>query len=402
MTAPVRTCPVTSEFHLIGVGPVPSGLDRYDELRDTSGIWWVDEPRGSYWMVLDRELVLAGLQDPETFSSVAIMPLDPEPMFSMKPIMLDPPEHGKWRQLLASYFAPRRMPQLEQRVLALCTELLDELAGKGSCDFVSDFALRFPTTIFLEIVGLPADELDTFLEWEAKLLHPDEHGVLDLASQLDTIMLVMARFGQAVADRRAHPDPDASDIVSHATHWTLDGEPVSDDDILQVCLLLFMAGLDTVASELSFAMHHLATHPQDRARLAADPEGVTPAAVEELLRVYPIPQLGRKVTRDVEFGGQQLRAGDMVLFSISAANRDPAACPHPSEVQLDREDPPPHYAFGAGPHRCLGSHLARQELLVALREWHVRIPDYRLGTSEPIREHRGAVHGLTHLPLAWS
>lgn len=399
MTVSRTACPVAHDFRFIGVGPLPSGFERYDDLQDQHRLWRVEEPDGAYWMVLDRELALQGLQDPQTFSSHAITPLDPEPAFTMKPIMLDPPEHGKWRRMLASYFSPRRMPQLEARVRERCREVLDVLTPRGECDFVADFALRFPTTIFLEIVGLPLEELDTFLAWESAILHPNDDGVLDREKQLNTIMLVMGRFAQAIAERRATPDPDATDIISHATGWELDGEPVSDDAILECCLLLFMAGLDTVANELAMAMHHLATHSGDRAALAANRD-LVPAAVEELLRVYSIPQLARKATKDTELGGQQIRAGDMVMFSLAAANRDPSAIDRAREVVFGREAPP-HYAFGAGPHRCLGSHLARQELTVALEQWHARIPDYELAQSEPVREYRGSVHGVVHLPLRW-
>lgn len=393
-------CPIAEGFHFVGIGPLPSGFERYDALQDQHRMWRVEEEGGPYWMVLDRELVLQGLQDPATFSSAAITPMDPDPVYTMKPIMLDPPVHGTWRRMLASYFSPRRMPHLEERVRARCAELLDGLASRGECDFVADFALKFPTTIFLEIVGLPAEELGTFLTWEAAILHPNADGILDQDKQLNAMMLVMGRFQQAITERRAHPDPAADDIISQAAGWELDGRPVSDDDILSCCLLLFMAGLDTVAGELSMAIHHLATHPGDRLALASDPTKAD-AAVEELLRVYSIPQLARKVTKDTDFGGQHLKAGDMVMFSLAAANRDPAAIARAREVILDRDPAPPHYAFGAGPHRCLGSHLARQELTIALQYWHARLPDYELAGTEPVQEHRGSVHGIAHLPLRW-
>jgi cytochrome P450 len=399
MTEPVARCPVAEGFRFVGSGPFPSGFERFDVLQDQSRIWRVEEPRGSYWMVLDRELAVQGLQDTDTFSSAAITPLDPEPMVRMKPVQLDPPEHGKWRKILASYFSPRRMPLLEHRIDEQCRSLLDEITPRGECDFVADFALRYPTVIFLEIVGLPVDELPTFLEWVSMIVHPDEGGALDRDRQATAMFAVMGRFMQALGERRATPDAEAGDIISHAAGWEMDGEPVADEDILECCLLLFLAGLDTVANELAMAFHHLAAHPSDRAWLAGDPSQA-PAVVEETLRAYSIPQLARKVRHDTTFAGQELKAGEMVMFSLAAANRDPLGVERAREVVLDRL-PAPHYAFGAGPHRCLGSHLARQEMAIALREWHRRIPEYSLGTDRPIREHRGAVHGLTSLPLRW-
>ena len=399
MSEASETCPVAEGFRFGGVGPLPTGFERFDVLQDQHRVWWVDEPEGSYWMVLDRELTVRGLQDTDTFSSSAIVPLDPDPVISMKPIQLDPPEHAKWRKMLASYFSVKRMPHLEARITERVGELLDEIGPKGHCDFVTDIAMRFPSVIFLEIIGLPTEELDSFLEWETAALHPDPNVPPSREAQFEIMMQVMARFQQAISERRAHPDPEATDIISHAASWEIDGEPVNDSDILECCLLLFLAGLDTVTNELSIAMHHLATNPKDRAALAADPSK-TPAAVEEFLRVFSIPQLARKVKHDTTFGGQELKAGDMVMFSLAAANRDPSATDCARQVMLDRA-PAAHYAFGAGPHRCLGSHLARQELTIFLREWHARHPEYELATDEPILEHRGSVHGIAHLPLRW-
>jgi cytochrome P450 len=400
MTAAPQSCPVSTDFRFAGIGDILGGFARFDAMQDEHRVWRVEEPGGSYWMVLDRELVLRGLQDHATFSSSAITPMDPNPQVRMIPIQLDPPEHGTWRRLVSGYFSPRRIRELEQRIEARVTELLDELVPRGGCDYVHDFAFRFPTVIFLEIVGLPVAELPTFVDWVTAALHADEDGVLDRAKQVAVMRQVMGRLGAELQQRRAAPDPHAVDILSHALGWEVDGRPATDQEVLSCCLVLFLAGLDTVANELSMATHHLATHPADRAVLAAHPERAG-AAAEELLRAFTITQLARKVTRDTEFGGQQLRAGDMVMFSLAAANRDTEALDGAREVVLDRE-PVPHYAFGAGPHRCLGSHLARREMEIALRLWHERVPDYELATDAPVREYRSSVYGVIDLPLRWT
>jgi cytochrome P450 len=391
--------PVVDSFRFVGRGEAMLGFSRYDDLQDEHRLVRIEEPEGAYFLVLDRELVVAGLQDPKTFSSRAITPLQPEPRFAVIPIMLDPPDHGKWRQLLASYFAPRRMPLLEERIRSRCTELLDDLEPRHACEFVGGFAFRFPTTIFLEIMGLPASELDTFLDWENAILHATDEDPAGRARQLEAVMLVLNRFREIIAERRAEPRDDAGDIISHSASWQIDGKAVADNDILSCCLLLFMAGLDTVANELSFAMNHLATHPADRAWLAADPSRAECAA-EELLRVYSIAQVARRVTTDTVFGGQQLNTGDMVLFPLAAANRDPAHVHEAREVRFERR-PPRNYTFGAGPHRCLGSHLARREMAVALEQWHLRIPRYELASDAPLHGHWGSVHGIAELPLRW-
>ncbi|WP_313949498.1 cytochrome P450 [Frankia sp. AvcI1] len=184
--------------------------------------------------------------------------------------------------------------------------------------------------------------------------------------------------------------------------WELDGAPAPDDALVNCSLLLFLAGLDTVAMSLSFAMHHLATHDADRrhvAGLAAAGEPLD-GVVEELLRFYAVPEVGRKVKQDIEIGGQQLRAGDLVLFPLVAANRDEALVAGAGTVDLVSRPPAPHLAFGAGPHRCLGSHLARIEMNVALAGWHRVIPAYALGEGTAPQAYWGNVHGIFSLPLA--
>jgi cytochrome P450 len=210
----------------------------------------------------------------------------------------------------------------------------------------------------------------------------------------------MQYFGGLIEERRAAGDDQGHDIISSAIRWEIDGEPVQDQDLLSCLLLLFMAGLDTVAAQLSYGMHHLATNRADREQLAREPE-LVPAVVEEVLRAFPIVQTARKVTTDTDFHGCPVKAGDMVVFPLGSANRDERAFPNGTEFQLER-GPTRHIAFGAGPHRCLGSHLARQEMVIALEEWHRRIPGYQLDPDRPAVEHGGGVYGLDSLPLVWA
>ncbi len=383
-----------------GSGDAMTGFRRYDELQDRHRVVRVEEPEGSYVVLLDRELIVAGLQDHETFSSRALTPLMADPHYTIIPIMLDPPEHTKWRRLLAGYFSLRRLPLLDDRIRRRCADLLDTFERSGTCDYVNDFAFRFPTSIFLELMGLPADELDTFLQWERAILYPGPDGSFDPQQRLATVLLVFDRFRRIIAERRADPVPGATDIVSEAaSSWRIEGAPVSDDEILSCCLLLFMAGLDTVANALAFAMHHLATHPADRAYLSDDPSR-TGQAAEELLRTFAIGQVARKVRRPTVVAGVALEPGDMVLFPLAAANRDPHDRRRAREVDFARR-PVPHHSFGAGPHRCLGSHLARHEIAVALELWHRRIPEYELAVDGPVPGHWGNVHGIATLPLRW-
>jgi cytochrome P450 len=209
---------------------------------------------------------------------------------------------------------------------------------------------------------------------------------------------VRAWFTGVIEDRRASPRDPAVDFVSHLLVSTIDGRPLTPDELLNICLVLLMAGVETTTGQLGYMLQFLAEHPAERRRIAEDPS-VIPTAVEEFLRIHSIVLPGRKVTRDVEFHGCPMREGDMVMLTIPCGNRSPKTFPEPLEVDLERS-PNRHVAFGAGPHRCLGIHLARRELAIVLRLWHEAIPDYHIDGSAPLME-RGGQLGLISLPLVW-
>ena len=401
MTAPAfDPAPVLHFEFAEGTRPVLTGYRNLDSQRARHPVFRASEPPG-YHVFTEHDTILEALQNPELFSSHATVPTMPEPGYRWIPLMLDPPEHGKWRRLLGGWFTPRRTEGMDRLMRERAARLVEELAPTGGCDFVADFAGRFPTSIFLDIMGLPIDELDRFMAWEDAIMHFSTGSDPDHSALMRAMDEVQTYLGALVAQRRANPVAGADDIVSASAGWTVDGEPVADQDVLACLLLLFMAGLDTVANQLSYAAHHLATHPDHRERLAADPS-LAPVVVEELLRAYPIVVVGRRVTRDVQFHGCPLAEGEVVSFPLPSAGRDEKLCPRATEVDLDRGTTR-HISFGAGPHRCLGSHLARRELAVALQEWHRRIPDYRLADGIEVTEHAGnGVWGIDALPLRWS
>ena len=226
-----------------------------------------------------------------------------------------------WRQLLAPHFAPRAMERLEDRVRERCTEVIAEIAGRGHCDFLRDFAWRYPTTIFMELMGLPLDGLDQFLAWEHQILHPAAGDDPERAGAFDAMMAVMGYFTELIEEKRKHP---TDDLLSSALEWRIEGQPIPHEDLLSWCLLMFMAGLDTVSIQLSYAFWHLATHTADRRRIAEDP-AVIPAAVEEFLRQFAFVAPSRKVMQDSDFHGCPLKRGDMVFLPLSGATRDPGA-----------------------------------------------------------------------------
>jgi cytochrome P450 len=331
-------------------------------------------------------------QNPRIFSSVAILPDMPDPAYPLIPEMLDAPLHNQWRKLLGPLFSPGAIAALEPKIRERFTAIIDEVVDKGQCDFIQDVALKFPNQIFMELMGMAVEDADQFQEWETAILH---EGSSASERAVEAMQDVHAYYAKIIAERRQAP---GDDIISKTLTWSIDGEPVRDEDLMAFCLLMFMAGLDTVATQLGYNFLHLATHPEDRRRINEDPS-LIPSANEEFMRYYAFVTPGRKVMQDTELAGCPIKAGDMMFLPLVAANRDPKEFSDADTVIIDRTENR-HIAFGAGPHRCLGAHLARLELNVAMEEWHNRIPDYRLDESVRIGEHGGQI-GLLNLPLLW-
>lgn len=346
-----------------------------------------------FWLFTRMDDVRAAYQNAKLFANESVQPTMLNPPFKWIPEMLDGEIHTKWRQLLSPLFAPAAVDRLRPKVEQRFDEIISEIAPRGECDYVADIALRFPNTIFMELFGLPVSDADQFQVWETAILHGSGSSS---DAGIEAMMAVVGYFSGLVAEKRKKP---GEDIVSYALSWEINGAKISDEDILAFCLLMFMAGLDTVAMQLAYSMYHLAKFPDDRAKVLADPDRVWPLAIEEFLRYYAFVTPGRKVMAETEFNGCPVKPGEMIWLPLCAANRDPEAFDHADKVIVDREVNP-HIAFGAGPHRCLGSYLARQELLIGLRGWHDRIPNYRINPDIEIIEHGGQM-GLSNLPLIW-
>jgi cytochrome P450 len=355
------------------------------------------------WFLLHGEDIRGALQDPAQFSSHSIAPYSPEGPIMMIPEQLDPPEHGKYRQLLSAHFSPQRIAAMEPEIRRFCAELIDGLQGRGECDVDADFGRLFPTTIFLRMMGTPAEGAEEFLAWMNTMTRAQsaaEEGVemtMEMMSEAGEVMgQLMEYMNSVVAERRAEPKDD---IVSYLLTCEVDGRPLDDEELRTMLLLLYVAGLDTVAGELGYAFLHLANHPEHRRMVVERPETI-PAFMEEILRTNAIVTTARLVTSDTEFAGCPMKKGDRLVLPTAAANLDAAEFDDPFAFVPDR-DPNRHITFGAGPHRCLGSHLARLELRIAMEEWHARIPDYRVADGAALKNRVGGVGGLAGLPLVW-
>ena len=378
--------------------PQPGGHHRrFDALRQECPAF-----RSTYqdglWVFTRMAQLREIYADTATFSNSGLLALSPEPEAEarMIPMMLDPPEHAAWRRPLMSEYSRTNAKAMAPLIRSRCVELIERFRAKGSCDAVAEFAAPLPTLIYLDTIGLPATELDRFLSWQAGLLHPDVTDEDFQERQYALEAEVVGYFAELVRKRAAQP---GDDLISRAFSWDVDGRTPTGDEIVNVLYTLFVAGLDTVTSVLSYSLWHMATHPADRERLAANP-ALLPSAVEELLRFYSIILDGRRVTRDVEVAGCPMQKGDTVLLLAPAANRDPAEFDRADRVVLDRS-PNRHVAFGMGTHRCVGAHLARQQLRIALEEWHRLIPDYRIPEGAEITERAFFQLGLRTLPVRW-
>jgi len=362
-------------------------------LQEQGSVHFGEASGNPFWVFTHIEDQRAAYQNPQVFSSSAVVPDSPNPPYFWIPEMLDAPLHNRWRKLLGPLFSPGAVEAMEAKIRERFTVVMDSVAVKGSCEFNQEVALKLPNQVFMDLMGLPVKDADQFQVWETQILH---EGSSASETGMQAAMAVHAYFDKLINERRGGALKD--DILSKAMGWEIDGAPISHEDLLAFCLLMFMAGLDTVATQLCYTMFHLATNPHDRQRLVDDPS-LIPAAMEEFLRYYAFVTPGRKVLQDTELAGQTLRAGDMVFLPLVAANRDAAEFPDADKVIIDRPDNR-HIAFGAGPHRCLGAHLARLELSIALTLWLERVPDFRIDASVPIREHGGQI-GLINLPLEW-
>lgn len=375
-------------------GPVLSHQERWDAMAGAHSGFRSTIARG-YWVVTDGPEVQKALQDWRTFSNKSVTALEPDPKFLWIPEMLDPPTHSVWRRLLGRYFSPSSVAAREPEVREVAGEMIDGLKGRDGADVLDEFARRFPTLIFMRLMGLPEDDLPVFLAWTHDLLHLSHGEDPDGARQMTAMREVSAYFEEQIALRRRTP---RDDLLSHAMAWRIDGEPIDDRDMHAFCVLMFQAGFDTVPISIGWALYHFATHPEQRAEILADPS-LIPTGVEEILRVYSFVVPARKATKDVEIGGCPVRAGEMVMLPLAVTNRDPGRYEKPLEVDLHREATN-HIAFGSGPHRCLGSHLARLELNVAVEEWHRRIPEYRITPGQELWQH-GNMYGIKSLRLEW-
>lgn len=371
-------------------GPPGTLYSALDDLRSKHR--WFRNDEGGYWVLTRFEDIREAFQAPELFSNHSIVAVDPDPQFRFLPSFTDPPLHMKYRAPLARWFSPHSIEKYKDSMRESCRVIIDSFVDDGHVEFCSSFADQLPARTLTEIVDLPESDAPFFIECANQI-----RGKVNADGALRAMNDIKDYFRGVVAERRSKPKDPGSDFLTYMLDAEVDGRPFDEEELLDTLMTLAFGSLDTTKTAMTWSTWHLATHPSDREWVVRDPS-IIASAVEECLRAYPVVSMGRKVTQDLEFHGCPMKKDDMVLLTIQAATRDPEVFEDPASVKLDRS-PNRHIAFGASEHRCLGSHLARAELQIAMEEWHRRIPSYRVEEGADIVA-RGS--HIDELPLSWS
>lgn len=342
--------------------------------------------------------VVWALRHPEIFSSEMSFEMALGTERPMIPQQIDPPQQTEFRRILDPLFSRKRMLAIESDVRASASALIDRFVDVGECDLGDAFAIPLPCNAFLSLMGLPGEDLDLFLELKDGIIRPQEKVEPENSQdyRVASGKQIYAYFENVIDERSANP---SEDLMGYLVTAEIDGRKLTRNEILDICFLLLIAGLDTVTATIGCNIAYLAQNPDQRRRIVEDPTKI-PGAVEELLRwETPVTGVPRLVKEDVTLSGVKIKKGELAFLLVGASNTDESAFKEPETVDFDRERNI-HVAFGAGPHRCLGSHLARMELRVAMEEWHRRIPDYEIKPGETPRYSAG-IREVRYLPLVW-
>lgn len=358
----------------------------YDEAND---VWGVASYRG----------VKEVASDPETFSNAGGV----RPKFPPLPMMIDfdAPEHVRRRRLVSAGFTPRRVREMEDHVRAICDFVIDRVCERGSCDFVADIAAPLPLIVIGDMLGVAAADRDDLLRWSEDMLRSQG------STSEEAMLGAMAAFGEysdyihPVFDDRRRTGNDR-DLVGVLVHAEIDGDRLDDDSLVHESLLILVGGDETTRHVITGGMHELQHHPDQLARLAADPS-LLPGAVEEMLRwVSPIKNMARTATRDVTMGDATIAAGQELLLLYPSANRDEEVFADADRFDIAR-NPNPHVAFGFGAHFCLGNQLARLELRIMFERLLARLPDLRLDSADPPpRRVANFITGIERMPVTFT
>lgn len=382
--------------------PVDVFQERVAELTEKGPVVW-SPAYGGHWIVTGYNEVHEVLRDAETYSSYPNNLVTNEAFGKFLPIELDPPEHTGYRKALQPLFGPVRMKKLTEDIRVVVNELIDGFASKGEAEYVAEFAHELPARVFLALMDWPVEDAPLFTDATNVVLHGKPGGTEqeNLEARAMAAFSMFGYFQKMVDERRANPGDDITSTLIHTEVALTDATRLlTDEELNKMFFLLLIAGLHTVQGSLAWMIKHFIANPDQRRQIIDDPSTI-PSAVEEILRIEAAVVPGRNANVDTVLGGQQISAGDQLILMLCSANRDAEEFDEPGEVDVMRH-PNRHLSFGGGPHRCLGSHLARIELTVAMEELHARIPDYRFVESNPPVFHSSQVRGCVTMPIEFT
>jgi cytochrome P450 len=376
-------CPVDFDYHGESLDTI---FDRYKELRSECPVGYSNK-YGGFWFLTKNDDIFAAEQNHQTFSVAPSMLL---PNFGTEtpliPIDIDPPAHTAYRRILLPLFTPKAIDALTPRVVQVADDLAAAIDTSGVVDISTAFARPLPTIIFSVLAGFPEEDWPKFDQWVDEIIYERVEKPEVAANAADQ---VFAYFDDLLEKRRA--EEPREDIIGYLLNAQIDGKPLSQDELLSYCYLLFLAGLDTTGWAIRSSLWWLAQHPEEQQQLRSNPDAV-PVAVEEFLRTLsPVQAMARTATQDVEVGGKQIKAGERVVLAFGSGNRDEETYAKSDEVIIDREQNR-HFAFGVGIHRCLGSNLGRREVVVALQQFLTTLPPFSLAEPDEPWHGVGPLH----------
>ncbi len=373
--------------------------DAYAWMRANAPVYY--DEANDLWAAASYAAVKAASVDTESFSNAGGI----RPKFPPLPMMIDfdAPEHVRRRRLVSEGFTPKRVRAMEDKLRLVCDAIIDRVCERGSCDFVKEVAAPLPIIMIGDMLGVAPEDRDDLLRWSDDMLKgqgsPDPAAMGNAAQ---AFVEYTEYIHPVFADRRTTKRTD--DLVGVLCHAEIDGDSLDDDSLVHETLLILIGGDETTRHVISGGIEELLAHPDQQARLAADPAGLMPGAVEEMLRwVSPIKNMARTATRDVELAGAKIREGQELLLLYPSANRDEAVFDDPDAFDITRS-PNPHIAFGFGAHFCLGNQLARLELRVMVERLLARLPDLRLATERAALPRRAAnfISGIEEMPVEFT
>ena len=385
-------------YPFAGRGTTTTGVprDHFPEIHRGPPVFWVDAMPHSIpgaWVPRRYAELQQVYQDTEHFTpqgTSQFAQMIGERWFSI-PGEAEPPLHSRYRLVLNPMFSPSRMAKLEERIRQYARELLLALRPRGACEFVSEFAFEFPIRVFLELMGLPQEHVAQFLAWEHAILR--SQSIEPVAAAVKAVTAYLA--DQCELRRREPKD----DLLTLGVEAEVEGRKLTDNELKGFCFNLFVGGLDTVSTNLSAHFRHLAEEPDHQRFLRENPEKV-PDALDELMRAYAAVTTLRVCKKEIEVGGARMLPGDLVLMPTFLAANDPEVFLNPEIVDLARK--PRHVSFGYGPHLCIGMHLARREMRIAIEEALAILPTFRIASGVDVVSYCSiAPIGPTELPLVW-